>query len=80
MNLEKDERMMEIARHHNRLDLELYSFARKEILPKYYEKTGFKETDKVESFEYYKSESRPKFLAFSAWNMLLYRQLCKLRK
>jgi Sulfotransferase family. len=78
--LEKDDRMMEIARDFNRLDLELYSFARKEIFPKFCAKTGYKEEDKVESFEYYKSESRPKFLAFSAYNMLLYRQLCKLRK
>ena len=80
VTMEKDGRMLEIAQHHNRLDLELYAFAKKEILPKFYAKTGFKESDKVESFEHYQSESRPKFLAFSAYNMLLYRQLCKLRK
>jgi hypothetical protein len=80
VNLENDERMMDIARDHNRLDLELYAFARKEIFPKFCAKTGFKEDDKVASFECYKSESRPKFLAFSLYNMLFYRQVCKLRK
>ncbi len=80
VNLEKDEGMMDIARAYNRLDLELYSFARREIFPKFCAKTGFKEDATVASFDFYKSETRPKFLAFSLYNMLFYRQVCKLHK
>lgn len=71
-------RLMELAREHNRLDLELYDFAVKEVFPRHCAQAGYQPEDKVPSFEYYRSEAQPKFIAFSLYNMLFYRQLCKL--
>ncbi len=80
VTLDTDDRMLEMARACNRLDLELYSFAANEIFPRLCAKTGFKPDDQVASCDHYKSEIRFKFLAFSLYNMLFYRQVCKLRK
>ena len=76
--IEKDERLLELAREHNRLDLELYSFAVSEVFPKLCEKAGLKPSDTVQSYEGHRTEVHFKFLAFSLYNMLFYRQLCKL--
>jgi hypothetical protein len=76
--LESDNRLVELAREYNKLDLALYAFAVDEIFPKLCEKAGMRPSDEVASYDHYSSEIHPKFLAFSLYNMLFYRQLCKL--
>jgi hypothetical protein len=76
--LENDDRLVEIAREYNTLDLALYAFAVDEIFPRLCEKAGMRLSDEVVSYDHYSSEIHPKFLAFSLYNMLFYRQLCKL--
>ena len=71
--IEKDKGLLDLAREHNRLDLELYSFAADEILPKLCEKAGLKPSDTVRSCEAEGEESE-----VDLYNMLFYRQLCKL--
>jgi hypothetical protein len=73
-----DSRLMERARAKNALDLELYQFARDEIFPRLCAKAGVDPSAEAPSFQSYRSEIHPKFLLFSAWNMIVYRQLCKL--
>jgi hypothetical protein len=77
-SVEKDERLKEMAREKNRLDIELYSFAVNEIFPRCCGKAGFNPLDHVESHEKYTSEIRPKFLLCQLYNMLFYRQINKL--
>ena len=77
--LQADARLMELAREYNQLDLQLYTFALEEIFPKICAKAGFKPNDEVPSLDHYRSEIHLRFLAFSLYNMLFYRQLCKLR-
>jgi hypothetical protein len=79
-SLESDRRMVDMAREYNRLDLELYDFAVKEIFPKFLAQTGLSLTDKVTSFDKYKSELRPNFLLHRLYNQTFFRQLCKLYK
>lgn len=50
-SLRRDERMLELARDYNRLDLELYSFAVNEIFPRLCARAGLKPTDQVSSYE-----------------------------
>jgi len=77
--LQNDTRLMELARDYNKLDLELYTFARQELFPKLCARAGYSPSDRVPSYEHYTSEAQPMFLLFSAYNMLFYRQLYKLR-
>jgi hypothetical protein len=49
--VQRDSRMLELAREYNRLDLELYDFAVKEIFPKLCEKAGLNPSEKVSSYE-----------------------------
>ncbi len=77
-SLEGDPRLLEMATQHNQLDLELYSFAANEIFPKLCAKAGFKPSDQVAPCDHYASEIHFKFLAFSLYNMLWYRQVCKI--
>jgi hypothetical protein len=78
--LENDTRMMEMALEYNKLDVELYSFAINEVFPKMCAKAGFKPSDKVASYERYTSDFHLKFLMCNLYNMMFYRQLCKMRK
>jgi hypothetical protein len=74
-----DQRLMDMAREYNKLDIELYDFAVKEIFPKHCARAGFSPTDKVPSFDTYQSELKIKFLLSRFYNMSVYRQICKLR-
>jgi Sulfotransferase family len=76
-SLENDNRMIEIAREYNNLDIELYSFAVNEVFPKLCARAGFNPTDKVASFERYTSEIKFKYTACHFYNMSFYRQICK---
>jgi hypothetical protein len=77
-SIQNDPRLMELAIENNNLDLQLYDFATKEIFPKRCAEARLSPNSKVPVFERYRSEARPKFLAFSFYNMLCYRQLYKL--
>lgn len=79
-SLEADSRMVDMAREYNRLDLELYDFAVKEIFPKFLVRTGFSITDKVASFDKYESELQPNFLLHRLYNQAFFRQVCKFYK
>ncbi|PWU22100.1 MAG: hypothetical protein C5B50_00170 [Verrucomicrobia bacterium] len=74
-----DARILDQIRECNRLDLELYAFATDQIFPKLCAKAGVDSSEKVTSYDRYDSEIHFKFLVFSLYNMLFYRQLCKLR-
>lgn len=74
----RNTRLMALAREYNKLDLELYDYAVKEVFPRHCAKAGFSPDAQVRSYEHYRSEAQPKFIAFSVYNMLFYRQLCKL--
>ena len=78
--LEADSRIVDMAREHNRLDLELYDFAVKQIFPKFLAQTGFSATDKVASFDKFESELQPNFLLHRLYNQTFFRQVCKLYK
>ena len=78
--LESDSRMVDMAREHNRLDIELYDFAVKEIFPKFLAQTGFSATDKVASFDKYQSEMQPNFLLHRFYNQTLFRNVLKVYK
>jgi hypothetical protein len=78
-SLESDRRMVEMTREHNRLDIELYSFAVNEIFPKLCAQTGFGTSDKVPSHDHYTTEIKWKYLLGHFYNMSFYRQTCKAR-
>jgi hypothetical protein len=79
-SLENDRRLVDMTREMNKLDLELYDFAVKEIFPKFCAQTGFSPTDKVASYDRYSSELHPNFLLHRLYNQTFFRQVCKLYK
>jgi len=79
-SLECDPRIVELTREKNKLDLELYDFAVKEIFPKFCAQTGFSATDKVSSFDKYSSELKPGFLLHRLYNQTFFRNVCKVYK
>jgi hypothetical protein len=76
-SLESDSRIVDMTREKNKLDLELYDFAVKEIFPKFCAQTGFSPTDKAASFDKYQSEIHPNFLLHRLYNQIFYRNVCK---
>jgi hypothetical protein len=78
-SLESDDRVIDMIRDHNKLDIELYSFAVTEIFPKLCAKAGFSPTDKVTSFDKYTSEIKWKYLLCHLYNMSFNRQICKIQ-
>ena len=76
-SLEGDPRLVDMTREKNRLDLELYDFAAKEIFPKFCAQAGCSPTDKVPSFDKYTSELKPGFLFHRLYNQTFFRQVCK---
>jgi hypothetical protein len=79
-SLENDNRIVDMTREKNRLDLELYDFAIKEIFPKFLALTGFSLAHEVASFDKYQSELRPNFLLHRLYNQTFYRNVCKAYK
>lgn len=79
-SLERESGAMELIREHNQLDLALYSFACNEVFPKLCARAGVNPADKLPSFDQYTSEIKPKYLLSHLYNMLFYRQVCKLRR
>ena len=78
-SLEADGRLVEMTREYNRLDIELYEFAVAEIFPKFCARTGLGPLDKVPSHERYTNKLKWKYLLGNFYNMLFYRQICKVR-
>ena len=78
-NIQGDARLMEMAREYNQLDLELYAFGVNEVFPRLCTQAGFKPTDKVASFETYKSVMKPKYIVGRFYNKV-FRELCKRRR
>ena len=79
-SLARDPRMVQMARDHNLLDLELYAFAVHEVFPALCARAGFSPSQQVVSFDKYTRELQPKFLLSRFFNMSLYRQICKRRR
>ena len=75
-----DPRLMELAKEYNRLDLELYHFAVNEIYPRQCAHVGLGYESQPRCRELYRSEVKWKFVLCQMYNMLVYRQSCKLRK
>jgi hypothetical protein len=74
--IERDSRMLELAREYNKLDLALYRFAVDEIFPRLCEKACVNPADKNPSYQSYTHEALLKFQLGRLYNRL-YRQLCK---
>ena len=75
-----DPRMIELAREYNRLDLELYDFALKEIFPKHCARAGFTPESQVLSFDTYTSDRHWRYRLCHLYGLGIYRQLGKLRR
>ena len=75
-----DPRMIELARERNQLDLALYDFAVKEIFPKFCARAGFTPDSAVTSFDTYTSDRHWHYRLCHLYNLLIYRQLGKLRR
>lgn len=78
-NLLADPRMLELARKHNQLDLELYAFAANEIFPKLCRKAGLNPLDKISSFEVSTNDLRLKYKFGRVYNKV-FRQIYKVRR
>ena len=75
--LQQDQRIVDMTREHNRLDLELYDFASREIFPKICAKAGFSPMDQVSSYDRPMTERRPMILLHRLYNQTFFRQACK---
>jgi hypothetical protein len=76
--LQGESRMLDLAREHNRLDEELYSFAVQEVFPRLCAKIELRPSDRVASYDTYHSAITPKLLACRYYNQF-FRQICKAR-
>ena len=73
-----DPRMLELAREHNRLDLELYAFAVNEIFPKLCDKAGVNPADKVPPYEVSTNQKLLRYKFGRVYNKV-FRQVYKVR-
>jgi hypothetical protein len=76
--LQNDERMIELAREYNKLDIELYQFAVNEIFPRLCRKVGVSPTEKAPSYQCDGSTKRLNYQLSRGYSKL-FRHLCKLR-
>lgn len=76
--LKQDERMLELAREYNKLDLELYRFAVEEIFPRLCQKAGVNPSEKVPS---YSSDAPGETVNYrlSKVSSKVFRLMCKFR-
>jgi hypothetical protein len=77
-SLQADGHMMELAKEYNKLDIELYDFAVKEVFPELCAKVGISPYDPVKPFNNYKSRIKPKYV-LGRWYNKIYRQINKMR-
>ena len=73
-----DPQMLELARKHNQLDLELYEFAANEIFPKLCRKAGLNPLDKTPSYEVSTNDMWLKYKSGRFYNKV-FRQIYKVR-
>jgi hypothetical protein len=73
-----DPRMLELAREHNQLDLELYAFAAEEIFPRICRQAGVNPADKVPSYEVSTNDHLLRYKFGRAYNKV-FRQIYKVR-
>jgi hypothetical protein len=78
-SLQGDPRMVELARKHNQLDIELHQFAVNELFPKLCQKAGINPTDEVTSYEIFANGRGLKYRLGRFYNKVFFRQLYKLR-
>jgi len=78
-SLQSDDRMMEMVREYNKLDMELYAFAVNEVFPRLCEKVGLSPSSEVVSYETYTNGIQWKYVLGRWYNRLVYRQICKIR-
>jgi Sulfotransferase family len=76
-SIRSDQSLLEMARDHNRLDLELYAFARDEVFPRLCSRAKISEAG-VPTYETLKTELQPGYQLGRLYNRLVFRQLCKL--
>ncbi|HEX4264978.1 MAG TPA: sulfotransferase family 2 domain-containing protein [Verrucomicrobiae bacterium] len=77
-SLDHDERMKELAREYNRLDLELYQFAANEILPRLCRKAGVDPANEIPSYQSAQRSRLCKVEASRVYNRL-FRRICRFR-
>jgi hypothetical protein len=77
-SLDRDDRMLELAREYNRLDVALYQFAIDEILPRLCRKAGVDPAEKIPSYQTLDREGLGKGDASRLYNRM-FRQVCKFR-
>lgn len=78
--LASDPRIVDMVREYNQLDIALYDFATQEIFPKFCAQTGFSPDSKVDSYDNYTSDRHWRYRLCHLYNLLIYRQLGKLRR
>jgi len=76
--VKSDERLLELAREYNKLDIELYEFAVNEIFPRLCRKAGVDSAEKVPSYQSKGSTKRLNYQLSRVYSKL-FRHLCKLR-
>jgi hypothetical protein len=74
----RDERMLELAREHNQLDMELYQFAVNEIFPALCRKAGVAPSEKVPSYATCTEGFLFNYQSCRFYNRI-FRQICKFR-
>jgi sulfotransferase famil protein len=77
--IENNPQFIELARKHNRLDIELYEFAKNEIFPKLCAKAGINPSEKPAFLGNYSSPITFNWLLSRFYNRSVYRQICKMR-
>jgi Sulfotransferase family len=77
-SLQRDSRIVDMIREYNRKAIELYRFGVEEIFPRLCAKAGLSPTEEAPSYDRYDTELKPKYLLAHLYNMLFYRQICKL--
>jgi hypothetical protein len=77
--LEADPRAMEMTREFNRLDLELYTFARNEIFPRFCVKAGINPPETVESPAVSTGGLTFRYRLSGFYNKRIFRELCRIR-
>ena len=77
-SLKRDERMLELAREYNQLDIALYEFAVNEVFPRLCRKAGVDPAEKVSSYQSEGSARRLNYQLSRVYSKL-FRHLCRLR-
>jgi hypothetical protein len=77
-SVKSDERMIELARAYNKLDIALYEFAVNEVFPRLCRKAGVDPAEKVPSYQSAGSTKRLNYQLSRVYSKL-FRHLCRLR-